>query len=191
VNLPPLEKLRQEVPAVNPDVLRLQAELERARLRINQERASVLPSVQVVYSNFQEFQYTSNLIGLNVTIPVFYRRKGEINAAVAESERVRQTLEYRRFEIGQLLESAWQGLQIAQRRVEMFEGGIIKEAESALQIAQAAYRFGERPLIDVLDTQRVLRGILADSLQARFDLQAAAAEIDRLRAYYPKEQAPE
>ncbi|MEO8767554.1 MAG: TolC family protein, partial [Nitrosospira sp.] len=169
VSLPPLEKLRQEVPAVNPDVLRLQAEWERARLRIDQERASVLPSVQVIYSNFQEFQYTSNLVGLNVTVPILYRRRGEIDAAVADSERVRETLEYRRFEIGQLLESAWQGLQIAQRRVEMFEGGIIKEAESALRIAQAAYRFGERGLIDVLDTQRVLRGILADSLQARFD----------------------
>ena len=43
----------------------------------------------------------------------------------------------------------------------------------------------------MLDTQRVLRGILADSLQARFDLQAAAAEIDRLRANYPKEQSLE
>ncbi|MEO6824648.1 MAG: TolC family protein [Nitrosospira sp.] len=191
VNLPPLEKLRQEVPAVNPDVLRLQAEWDRARLRIDQERASVLPSVDIAYSNYQDAQYTDNRAGLNVKIPLFYRRRGEIDAAVADSERVRQTLEYRRFEIGQLLESAWQGLQIAQRRVEMFEGGIIKEAESALRIAQAAYRFGERGLIDVLDTQRVLRGILADSLQARFDLQAAAAEIDRLRAYYPKEQSPE
>ena len=189
VNLPPLEKLRQEVPAVNPDVLRLQAELERARLRIDQERASVLPSVQVLLSNYQDAQYTSNMAGLNVTVPVFYRRRGEIDAAVADSERVRETLEFRRFEIGQLLESAWQGLQIAQRRVEMFEGGIIKEAESALTVAQAAYRFGERGLIDVLDTQRVLRGILADSLQARFDLQATAAEIDRLRAYYPKDQS--
>jgi cobalt-zinc-cadmium efflux system outer membrane protein len=125
---------------------------------------------------------------VNVTVPIFYRRRGEIDAAVAESARVRETLEYRRYEIGQLLESAWQALQIARRRVEMYEGGIIKEAESALRIAEAAYRFGERGLIDVLDTQRVLRGILADSLQARFDLQAAAAEIDRLRAYYPKEQ---
>ena len=101
---------------------------------------------------------------------------------------MRETLEFRRYEIGQLLESAWQTLQIAKRRVEMFEGGIIKEAESALRIAQAAYRFGERGLIDVLDTQRVLRGILIDALQARFDLQAAAAEVDRLRANYPKEQ---
>jgi len=191
VNLPSLEELRREVPAVNPDVLRLQAEWDRARLRIDQERAAVLPSMQVLYSNFQEFQYTSNLVGVNVTIPIFYRRRGEIDAAVAESARVRETLEYRRYEIGQLLESAWQALQIAKRRVEMYEGGIIKEAEAALRIAEAAYRFGERGLIDVLDTQRVLRGILADSLQARFDLQAAAAEIDRLRAYYPREPSLE
>lgn len=191
VNLPGLEELRREVPAVNPDVLRLQAESDRARLRIDQERATVLPSMQVLYSNFQEFQYTSNLVGVNVTVPIFYRRRGEIDAAVAESARVRETLDYRRYEIGQLLESAWQALQIAKRRVEMYEGGIIKEAESALRIAEAAYRFGERGLIDVLDTQRVLRGILADSLQARFDLQTAAAEIDRLRAYYPREQSLE
>ena len=151
----------------------------------------MLPSMDIILSNYQDAQYTENRAGMRVTVPLFYRRRGEINTAVADSARVRQTLEYRRYEIGQLLEGAWQALQIARRRVEMFEGGIIKEAENALRVAQAAYRFGERGLIDVLDTQRVLRGILMDSLQARFDLQAAAAEIDRLRAHYPKEQAAE
>ncbi|SFW34024.1 outer membrane protein, cobalt-zinc-cadmium efflux system [Nitrosovibrio sp. Nv17] len=188
VDLPPLEELRAQVPAVNPDVLRLQAEWDRARLRIDQERASILPSLDIAYSNYQDAQYTDNRAGFNVRIPLFYRRRGEIDAAVADTARAWETLEFRRYEIGQLLESAWQSLQIARRRVEMFEGGIIKEAENALQIAQSAYRFGERPLIDVLDTQRILRGILMDSLQARFDLQTAAAEIDRLRAYYPREQ---
>ncbi|SFN28764.1 outer membrane protein, cobalt-zinc-cadmium efflux system [Nitrosospira briensis] len=187
VDLPPLEELREIVPAVNPEVTRLQAEWNRASLRTKQERAAVLPSVTVLLSNFQEAQYTSNLAGVNVTIPLFYRRRGEIDAAVADSERARGILEFRRFEIGQLLESAWQAKQIAQRRVEMFEGGLLKEAESALEVAQAAYRFGERGLIEVLDTQRVLRGLLSDLLQARFDLQVAVAEIDRLRAHYPKE----
>lgn len=187
VSLPPLEELRETVPAVNPEVTRLEAEWKRARLRIDQERAAVLPSLTVLLSNFQEAQYTSNLAGLNVTIPLFYQRRGEINAAVADSERARGILEFRRFEIGQLLESAWQAKQIAQRRVDMFEGGLVKEAEKALEIAQAGYRFGERGLIEVLDTQRVLRGVLSDLLQARFDLQAAVTEIDRLRAYYPKE----
>lgn len=120
-------------------------------------------------------------------MPLFYQRRGEIDTAIHDSSRIRQTLEFRRYEIGQLFESAWQALQIAQRRVDSFEGGLIKEAENAVRVAEAAYKFGERGLIEFLDTQRILRGILADSLLARFDLQSAAAEIDRLRAHYPRE----
>ncbi|SFI31856.1 TolC family protein [Nitrosomonas sp. Nm34] len=191
VALPPLDMLRKEVPEANPEIVRLQAEQERAKLRIDQERASVLPSVNVLYSNYQDTQFNSNTAGLSVRVPIFYRRRGEIDSAIFDSARVRETLDYRRYEVGQLFESAWQALQIAQRRVEMFESGLIKEAENAVEVAQAAYRFGERGLIEVLDTQRVLRGILGDALQARFDLQAAAAEIDRLRAHYPKELIPE
>ncbi|MDP1558059.1 MAG: TolC family protein [Nitrosomonas sp.] len=187
VQLPALDVLRQEIPVVNPDVLRLQAEQERAEQRISQERASVLPSLNILYTNYQDAQFTSNTAGMSVRIPLFYRRRGEIDTAIYDSVRIRETLEYRRYELGQLFESAWQSLQIAQRRVAMFEGGLIKEAENAVQVAQAAYRFGERGLIEVLDTQRILRGILGDSLQAHFDLQSAAAEIDRLRAHYPKE----
>lgn len=187
IQLPPLDVLRQEVPTVNPDVLRLQAEQERANKRISQERASVLPQLNVLYTNYQDAQFTSNTAGMSVRIPIFYRRRGEIDTAIYDSARIRETLEFRRYEISQLFEAAWQALQIAQRRVEMFEGGLIKEAENAVQVAQSAYRFGERGLIEVLDTQRIYRGILGDSLQARFDLQSAAAEIDRLRAHYPKE----
>lgn len=187
VQLPSLETLRQEVPAVNPDVMRLQAEQERANERIKQEKASVLPQINVLYTNYQDAQFTANIAGASVRIPLFYRRRGEIDTAIYDSARIRETLEYRRYEISQLFESAWQALQIAQRRVDMFEGGLIKEAENAVQVAQAAYRFGERGLIEFLDTQRILRGILGDSLQARFELQSAAAEIDRLRAHYPKE----
>ena len=191
VNLPPLETLRQQVPAVNPDVVRLQAEQERANNRISQEKASVLPQINVLYTNYQDAQFTSNTAGISVRIPLWYRRRGEIDTAIHDSARIRETLEFRRYEISQLFESAWQALQIAQRRVDMFEGGLIKEAENAVQVAQAAYRFGERGLIEFLDSQRILRGILGDSLQARFDLQSSAAEIDRLRAHYPKELIPE
>ena len=71
----------------------------------------------------------------------------------------------------------------------MFETGIINQAESALRVAQAAYRFGERGLLDVLDAQRVLRSVRADLLQARFEYQVAVSEILRLRGQYPKEQS--
>lgn len=187
VDLPSLEVLRAEVPAENPEILRLEAEQDRAHLRIDQERASVLPSINILYSNYQDKQFTSNTAGLSVRIPLFYRRRGEIDAAVFDAARVRETLDYRRYEIVRLLESAWQAKEIARRRVEMFEGGIVKEAEAALRVAEAAFRLGERGFIEVLDTQRVLRNARSELLQAQFELQAAAAEIDRLRAHYPKE----
>lgn len=189
VRLPTLAALRQEALDANPDVARLEAELQRAQLRTEQERAAVLPSLQVRLGQQQDAEIRSNAVGVNVAIPLFDRRRGPIAEHVAETERVRETLAFRRFEIGQQLESAWQSKQMAQRKVEMFEGGVIKEAESALRVAEAAYRFGERGLLDVLDAQRVLRGVRAELLQARFELQSAAAEIDRLRAYYPKLEA--
>ena len=116
VQLPPLEALRQEVPAVNPDVLRLQAEQERANERIKQEKAAVLPQINVLYTNYQDAQFTSNIAGANVRIPIFYRRRGEIDTAIYDSARIRETLEFRRYEISQLFESAWQALQIATPR---------------------------------------------------------------------------
>lgn len=191
VNLPTLEELRKEIPETNPEILRLQAEQERTQLRIDQERATVLPQLNVLYTNYQDRQFTGNTAGLQVRIPLFYQRRGEIDAAVYDSARIRQTLDYRLYEVSQLFEAAWQALQIAQKRVEMFEGGLIKEAENAVQIAQAAYRFGERGLIEFLDAQRILRGLQGDFLLARFELQSAVAEIDRLRAHFPKELIPE
>jgi len=185
--LPPLAELREQVPKVNPEVVRLQAEQERASHRISQEKASVLPQISVLYTNYQDAQFTSNIAGASVRIPIWYRRRGEIDTAIYDSARIRETLEFRRYEISQLFEAAWQALQIAQRRVDLFEGGLIKEAENVVQVAQTAYRFGERGLIEFLDSQRILRGILSDSMQARFELQTAAAEIDRIRAHYPKE----
>lgn len=187
VELPSLEILRMELPAANPEIQRLEAEQDQARLRIDQERASVLPSVNILYSNYQDRQFTSNTAGLSVRIPLFYQRKGEVDAAVSDAARVRKTLDYRRYEINRLLESAWQAMEIARRRVEMFEGGIVREAEAALRVAEAAFRLGERGFIEVLDTQRVLRNARSELLQAQFELQSAAAEIDRLRAHYPQE----
>ena len=53
----------------------------------------------------------------------------------------------------------------------------MREAEAALRVAEAAYRFGERGILDVIDAQRVLRLIRADLLTARFEQQAASIAI--------------
>ena len=185
--LPSIDVLREEVQAANPDVSRLQSELSAAKLRTDQERAAVLPSFELKFGHVRDPEFTYNIASLNLPLPLFNRRRGPIAEAVSVVEQVRKTLEYRQFELSQLLESSWQRMQIAKRKVEMFETGIINQAESALRVAQAAYRFGERGLLDVLDAQRVLRSVRKDLLQARFEFQSSVAEIHRLRGLYPKE----
>jgi len=59
-----------------------------------------------------------------------------------------------------------------------------------LQAAEAAYQFGERGIIDVLDAQRVLRSARLDYLNAQFDRQAALIELEQLRARDLREPKP-
>jgi len=66
--------------------------------------------------------------------------------------------------------------------VAALESGIIKEAEAALKVAEAAYQFGERGFLEVLDAQRVYRAARSELVVARYELAAAWVEIERLRA---------
>ena len=72
----------------------------------------------------------------------------------------------------------------AGRIIESYAKGAVREAESALRVAEAAYRFGERGILDVLDAQRVLRTVRADLLEARYQLQSARIELDFLAGRY-------
>jgi cobalt-zinc-cadmium efflux system outer membrane protein len=71
-------------------------------------------------------------------------------------------------------------LEIARLRIEALSQGSVREAEAALRVAQAAYRFGERGILDVLDAQRVLRSVRANLIEARYQQQEAHIMLDHL-----------
>ena len=94
----------------------------------------------------------------------------------------RAAAEQRRNELVAGLEVAYGLHQTAGQQVASFQDGVLREAEAAVKAAEAAYRFGERGILDVLDAQRVLRSVRFDFLNAQFDRQAALIELERLRA---------
>ena len=71
-------------------------------------------------------------------------------------------------------------MEIARLRIEALGQGSMREAEAALRVAQAAYRFGERGILDVLDAQRVLRSVRTDLIDARYQLQASRIALEQL-----------
>ncbi len=120
--------------------------------------------------------------GVAVTVPLWDRRTGPIDEAREQLLRNRSESESRQFELAQAFESAWHQFQSASKTVRALEGGILQQARSIVDIAEAAYRFGERGILEYLDARRQFRITRNDLISARFDLYAAKTELERLAA---------
>ena len=181
-DLPELDELRRDLLARQPLLKVAEAEARRAQARVELERASRLPQPTIKLSTERDPDMNQWRVGVVLPLPLWNRREGPIGEAVAGMHRAEA--EARQIHLGLLaeLDQAYSRYQIAKRQVQTFESGLMKEAESAMKVAEAAYRFGERGILDYLDAQRVLRTTRVDFLNARYELQAALIEIERLRA---------
>jgi len=184
---PDMSALRVQMLDRNPELKVLQAEVDRARSNLDLAEAGRLPGVELRLSQSREPDIKQNMLGVTVQIPLFDRRTGPIAEAGSELERARGRLEGRAAELDQQLQGAERALLSATLRVEALSQGAVRDAEAALRVADAAWRFGERGILDVLDAQRVLRGVRADLLNARFQAQAARTELDFLSGRWADE----
>ncbi len=180
--LPPLEGLRRQLQETSPDLARARAEMVRAQHQLVLERRQRWPNLALKASVDEDPDVRSSKFGLVVSVPLWDRRSGPVGEAAAQLIRARYELEAQEFSLGQQLEVAVQQYEIAGAQVSALESGIVRQAESALKIAEAAYRFGERGFLEVLDAQRVYRAARAELIAARYELAAAWVEIERLRA---------
>ncbi|CBJ40155.1 Outer membrane protein of the copper-transporting efflux system CusCFBA (plasmid) [Ralstonia solanacearum CMR15] len=181
-NLPPLADLVGSVLATHPDLEADRAAVRAAEARLAHERSQRWPSLALRGSVDRQPDLQDSRVGLVVSIPLFDRREGPVGEAVAAQERARATLRDRELQMRQAVESAYRQYEIAQSQVSALESGVVKQAESTLRVAEAAYRHGERGILDYLDAQRVFRQARNDLIAARADQRAAAVELDRLRA---------
>lgn len=184
--LPSLDALRSEILARNPDLARARAEAQRADRQLELERRRRLPELALKAGMDQDPDMRGSRVGIVVSIPLWDRRAGPIGEAAANRSRALNEREQQEFAVLQALETAWQQHAIATTQVAALEGGILRQAEAALKVAEAAYRFGERGILDYLDAQRVYRAARSDLIAARYELRSADIEIARLLAT-PKE----
>lgn len=178
--LPQLANLRETALRENPELRVLASELDRNKARINEAEASRWPGVDIKLAQVNQPDVRQNMVGLSVQIPLLDQKRGPRAEAIAERERTLTRLEGRRAELLQQLELSWKSIEIAQIRIKALSEGAMRDAEAALRVAQAAYRFGERGILEVLDAERVLRAVRQDLLLARYQLQASLIDLDSL-----------
>lgn len=178
--LPQLANLNETALRDNPELRVLTSELERNKSRINEAEASRWAGVDIKLAQINQPDVRQNLVGVSVQIPLLDQKRGPRAEAIAERERTLTRLEGRRAELLQQLELSWKSIEIAQVRIKALSEGAMRDAEAALRVAQAAYRFGERGILEVLDAERVLRAVRQDLLLARYQLQASLIDLDSL-----------
>jgi len=178
--LPQFANLKETALRDNPDLRVLTSELERNKSRINEAEASRWAGVDIRLAQINQPDVRQNLVGVSVQIPLLDQKRGPRAEAIGERERTLTRLEGRRAELLQQLELSWKSIEIAQVRIKALSEGAMRDAEAALRVAQAAYRFGERGILEVLDAERVLRAVRQDLLLARYQLQASLIDLDSL-----------
>ena len=186
VELPVLSAVKESALVNNPELALLSAELERARSRIEEAKASRWQGLELRVSQSREPEISQNAIGISIQLPLLDQRAGPRAEAIADRERALTQLEGRKAELMNEIELSWKSLEISRARIQALSEGAITQAESAVKVAQAAYRFGERGILDVLDAERVLRSVRADLLLARYQLQASLIELDTLAGRYSR-----
>jgi outer membrane protein, heavy metal efflux system len=186
----PLEDTKLSASQNNPELKALQAELDKREAALSETRAGRWPGIELRYNQLRDPEVRQGMLSASVQIPLLDQRRGPVAQASAELERARTLLDGRRAELTQQVLLAWKAMEMARVRVTALSTGAVREAEAALRVAEAAYRFGERGILDVLDAQRLLRSVRADLLDARYQVQAANVDLDYLAGRYADAYSP-
>ncbi|HKC95063.1 MAG TPA: TolC family protein [Nitrospira sp.] len=163
----------------HPAIRRLTKIAEQAEHTVRLERESRVPNISVRGDYHREAGNESITAGLTVPLPLWYRQQGEIEMALgtkhrAEGERLRA-----RNELEQAITQYTQEVRTAQDQLQVFETGLLKQAEQTLTVARTSFRQGAASLLDLLDAQRVYRQTLLEYAQVRADLSIALVRLER------------
>ena len=163
----------------HPTLRRQQKVVEQAEFTIEQERASRVPNVAVFGVYHRETGDESVTAGLSVPLPIWYRQQGEIGAAMGAHRRAQAERTRLQQELEQTITQHFQEVRTAQQQMQVFEQGLLHQAQEALDIAQFSFRRGATSLLEVIDAQRVNRQTLLEYAQARADHSIALARLER------------
>lgn len=180
VRLGPINELRALVLQNHPVIAEANTVMEQAEVELDHQRALRVPQPTFYGEWERQPDLTFWRMGVNVPLPLWNRRRGEIadsQAAIRQSAALRNE---RQLELTSALERAYESYQLADQQATSLQAGSLHEAESAVDAAMAAYRFGERGIVEVLDAQRVLQSVRGDLLDARFARQSALVDLEEL-----------
>jgi cobalt-zinc-cadmium efflux system outer membrane protein len=174
-----MEQLKDDINK-SPRLKQIKASADIAENRLRLEEKLINPGVTLKAGVDQDPDITSYRFGLSIPIPLWNQRQGLIGEAAANYREIQAQYTDQELTLRRDIEAAFQRYLIAQQQVKTFESNLLTQAESVLKVAEAAYRYGERGILEYLDAQRTYRLVRKDYLASRYDYIVAILEIEQL-----------
>ncbi len=115
---------------------------------------------------FAQPAFSSLNFGFSIPLPLARIYNGEVDAAVAGSTQATLVLRQGELAVGIEVRQALARYQAAVRRVELFTGGVLSDADKVAEATFYSYQRGSATLLEVLDAERTVNVVYLDYFDA-------------------------
>jgi cobalt-zinc-cadmium efflux system outer membrane protein len=167
----------------NVDLVALDRQIAVEERRVAVLRAERTPtptfSVSGLFNNPGEFTAGAGA-GVSMELPLFSRNQGPIAESLATTAQLRARRQAQLRAIENTIAGTVARIEAERRQLEAFERRLVPTATDLQALAEESYRAGRTSVLGLLDSQRSLRELRRDALQAALDLQLSIAELEEI-----------
>jgi cobalt-zinc-cadmium efflux system outer membrane protein len=164
----------------NPVLRRAGFAVEQAEAAAELEERAILPRVELFAGRETELDRTATNVGVGLTIPLWNRNRGAIDAAMANRRRTARERDALFLDLERELSRSAAEYRRARAAIELHAEGWTAAAAESLRISTFSFENGEASLLDVLDAQRSNLEVQLAEADAWTALDLARTEIERL-----------
>lgn len=163
----------------HPLIMMRRSELAAARSRLGYVRWQRLPDPVISGFTGDEMDGRKTGVGLSFEIPLWDFKSRAVDEATGLALAAQSALRAARTSVGLGVRAQVNRMRLTARTLDLFRGGLMKQAEESLRIADVSFRQGELSLLDYLDSRRTHYAILRDYEEALLQWQVDRAELEK------------
>src|SRR5262245_41517213 len=165
----------------NVDLIALDRQIAVEERRVALLRAERTPtpvfSVSGLFNSPGEFTAGPGA-SVSMELPLFSRNQGQIAESVATTAQLRARREATLRTIQNGIAGTVARIEAERRQLEAYERRLVPTATDLQTLAEESYRAGRTSVLGLIESQRALRELRRDALQAALDLQLAIADLE-------------
>lgn len=161
-----------------PSLRALNQEVEKSHLQLEIADKSLLPDFKLSLF-YPSLRTNSWGFEIGTTLPLWRsQQRGARAEALAQQKQIEIALEFQRQKIASGITVLFNRIRLLERRLELFEGALLEETRSMLNLAISLYAQGKVGFLDLIDVYRLNRETYLAYLNTLFEHYLALAEIE-------------